>query len=258
MTEHRIVRPRRSAQTGVGRLGRDLRLKLGAEIRQLREDAGISQRALSRAVGIDHASLSLVERGLREPSLTVLTAIAGALGVDLAVRLYPTTGPRVRDPIQSRILEALLVMLDPRWDRMVEVPVTRPARGVIDSVFLGQVPIVAICTEVQSELRRLEQLIRWANEKAGSLPSAEFWKRMPATPRVDSLLVVRSTHANREVVARFTQTLRAAYPGRCSDAYAALRDASAPWPGSTLLWARLDGDDAIILPKPPRGIELGR
>jgi len=198
----RIVRPRRTSQTLVGRRARDLRIRIGADIRQMREDSGATQRELSDAAGIDHGYLSLIERGLREPSITALTAIATALGADASIRLYPGAGPRLRDPIQARITEALLRILHPRWDRMLEVPVIRPARGFIDVVILDRPQSIAICTEIQSELRRLEQLLRWANEKALALPSALFWDRMGETPRIDRLLVVRSTRSNREIATR--------------------------------------------------------
>ena len=233
-------------------------MRLGADIRQMREDSGATQRELAEAAGIDHGYLSLIERGLRESSITALTAIATALGADASIRLFPGAGPRIRDPIQARIGEALLRIMDPRWDRMVEVPVVRPARGFIDLVFLDRPPTLAICTEIQSELRRLEQLIRWANEKALALPSAPFWDRMGETPGIERLLVVRSTRSNREIVARFAETLGVAYPGRSSDAYRALTTADAPWRGSTLLWADLRGDVTSILDRPPRGVALGR
>jgi transcriptional regulator with XRE-family HTH domain len=258
VTERRITRPRRMAATTVGRMSRDIRVRLGADLRHLRKDAGISQRRVSTAAAIDHGHLSLVERGEREVSLSALAALAHVLGADVSVRLYSVTGPRIRDPIQSRILEALLAMIHPRWDRLLEVPVSRPARGVIDAVFLGSPPPVAVCTEIQSELRRLEQLIRWANEKASSLPSAPFWDRIEATPRIDRLLIVRSTRSSREIVARFEETLRVAYPGRCADAHAALTGTASPWPASTILWATVDGDRAEILDRPPRTIALGR
>ena len=163
------------------------------------------------------ASFSLIERGLREPSITALTAIANALGADASIRLFPGAGPRLRDPLQARIGEALLRILNPRWDRMLEVPVVRPARGFIDLVLLDRPPTVAICTEIQSELRRLEQLIRWANEKALALPSAPFWDRIGETPSIERLLVIRSTRSNREIATRFAETLGVAYPCRTSD-----------------------------------------
>ena len=83
----------------------------------MRLDAGLSQRRLAAMASIDHGFLSLIERGLREPSLAVLVAIATALGGDVSLRLFPGTGPRLRDPIQARITEALVRILDARWTR---------------------------------------------------------------------------------------------------------------------------------------------
>jgi transcriptional regulator with XRE-family HTH domain len=258
MPTHRTVRPRRSSQTLVGRRARDLRIRIGADIRQMREDSGASQREISDAAGIDHGYLSLIERGLRDPSITALTAIATALGADASIRLFPGAGPRLRDPIQARIGEALLRILHPRWDRMLEVPVLRPARGFIDLVLIDRPPTLAICTEIQSEMRGLEQLIRWANQKALALPSAPFWDRMEETPRIDRLLVVRSTRTNREIAARFADTLVVAYPGNSIDTYRALTTSDAAWRAPTLLWADLRGDVATILDRSPRGVLLGR
>ncbi|HET9757115.1 MAG TPA: hypothetical protein VFP66_11480 [Candidatus Limnocylindrales bacterium] len=141
---------------------------------------------------------------------------------------------------------------------MLEVPVVRPARGFIDLVLLDQPPTRAICTEIQSELRRLEQLIRWANEKALALPSAPFWYRIGETPSVERLLVVRSTRSNREIATRFAETLGVAYPGGSSDAYRALTTADSAWPGPTLLWADVQRDLTTIFDRPPRGVTVGR
>jgi len=253
-----IIRSQRSPQSVVGRVGREVRIRVGTDMRRLREDAGASQRTTAAAAGIDHGFLSQVERGVREPSITTLVSLATVLGADVSIRLFPTTGPRLRDPIQSRILEELLRIAHPGWTRMIEVPVVRPARGVIDSVLIAGTPPVAVCTEIQSELHRLEQLIRWSNEKALSLPSTPFWDRTGEAPRIDRLLIVRSTRANREVAVRFHETLAAAFPTRHADAHKALVDPAMPWPGSSLLWARLEGDVATILSSPPRGVRLGR
>jgi len=141
----------------------------------MRLDAGLSIRRLAAEAGIDDGYLGQCERGEREPSLTVLVAIATALGGDAHVRVYPGTGPRLRDPIQARIVEALVRAADPRWIRHVEVPVYRPARGVIDVVLEDTESHAVLAIEIHSELRRLEQQIRWANEKSAALPSAKFW-----------------------------------------------------------------------------------
>jgi transcriptional regulator with XRE-family HTH domain len=257
MPDRRIVTGRKAPRTATGRMCREMRVGLGAEIRRLRVDAGLSQRRLAEMAGIDHAFLSLIERGLREPSLAVLIAIATALGGTVSVRLYPGTGPRLTDAIQARITEAFVRILDPRWTRMVEVPVHRPARGVIDIVAHDQVAGIVVAAEVQSELRRLEQQLRWSHQKAESLPSADFWHFLEREPRIDQVLVLRSTRANRQLAERFSETLAVAFPADPIEAYRALTTPDAAWPGSTILWATVEGDAARILERPPRSVIVG-
>ncbi len=134
MAERPVLTNRKAAGTANGRVARDLRAFVGSEIRRRRTDTGLSQRHLAALAAIDHGFLSLIERGLREPSLAVLAAIATALGGDVSVRLYPGTGPRLSDPIQARITEAVLRPRHLLWTWLLEVPVYRPVRGVIDLV----------------------------------------------------------------------------------------------------------------------------
>jgi transcriptional regulator with XRE-family HTH domain len=54
---------------------------LGAFIRAQRQLADLSLREMAALTRISNAYLSQVERGLHEPSMTVLRAIAGALGL---------------------------------------------------------------------------------------------------------------------------------------------------------------------------------
>jgi transcriptional regulator with XRE-family HTH domain len=56
---------------------------LGALLRAQRQAADLSLRELSERTKVSNAYLSQLERGLHEPSLSVLTAIASALGVPL-------------------------------------------------------------------------------------------------------------------------------------------------------------------------------
>jgi transcriptional regulator with XRE-family HTH domain len=235
-----------------------MRVAVGGEIRRMRVDAGLSQRRLASMAEIDHGFLSLIERGLREPSLAVLLAIAKALGGNVSVRLYPGTGPRLTDPIQARITEALVRILHPRWTRMLEVPVYRPVRGVIDVVLHDRAANVAVAIEVQSQIHRLEQQLRWSNEKVDALPSAEFWRFVDPAPRINRLLILRSTRVNRELVSRFAETIAIAYPASPSMAFGALTTAADPWPGSAVLWATVDGETAHILNRSPRGVTPGK
>jgi transcriptional regulator with XRE-family HTH domain len=56
---------------------------LGALLRAQRIAADLSLRELSERTNVSNAYLSQLERGLHEPSLSVLRAIASALGVPL-------------------------------------------------------------------------------------------------------------------------------------------------------------------------------
>jgi transcriptional regulator with XRE-family HTH domain len=56
---------------------------LGALLRAQRQAAELSLRELSARTNVSNAYLSQLERGLHEPSLSVLRAIASALGIPL-------------------------------------------------------------------------------------------------------------------------------------------------------------------------------
>jgi transcriptional regulator with XRE-family HTH domain len=251
---------RRDLRTQTGRTASELRRALGAELKRTRLDAGLSLRGLARAADVTPSHLSEIERGIAEPSLAVLASLARVLGADVSIRLFPGTGPRIRDRFQAPIVEALLREAHPSWKRLVEVPVWRPVRGVIDTVVVrpGE---VAVAIEVHSEIHRLEQQLRWAREKADALPSAEAWSMLlagaPAVP-VSRMLVLRSTRANRDLANAFESTLHAAYPARAADAVRALRDSAAPWPGPALIWADAAAGGARILDRPPRSVTVGR
>lgn len=237
-------------------------MRLGNELRQLRLDANLTQRAVATAARIDQGFLSQIEGGRREPSFAVLIALGDVLGADLAVRMYPTTGPRIRDRTQAAMVEALLHDVHPRWKRLLEVPVHRPARGFIDAVLVSPFERMIVAVEAQSELRRIEQQIRWAKAKAESLPSASDWAMLAPPdvpePAISRLLVIRSSQSMRELARTYEANLRAAYPARAWDIHEALTTASAPWPGAGIVWAAVEGGRARILDRPPRGVSLGR
>lgn len=56
----------------------------GEVVRKLRRTRGISQEALADAAGLHRTYISLLERGLRNPSLTVIQQLAAALKVRMA------------------------------------------------------------------------------------------------------------------------------------------------------------------------------
>ena len=218
----------------------------------------MSIRRLATEAQIDPGYLSQILAGEREPSIAVLVAITKILGADLSVRVYPTTGPTIRDAIQARMGEELLRIAAPTFRRLVEVPVFRPARGFIDIVFDEPTLAVAIATEIQSRIDRLEQQIRWAQDKAQSLPSSEMWRFIDGERSISRLLVLRSTAVTREIARRFGATLAAAYPAPTDAVFTALTVPGTPWPGPGILWADVRGDVVRVLERPPRSVSLGR
>jgi DNA-binding XRE family transcriptional regulator len=62
-------------------------IELGAVIRQLRLDAGLSQHELAQRAGMTQPALSRLERGGTVPTLTVLDRIANALQATLTITL---------------------------------------------------------------------------------------------------------------------------------------------------------------------------
>jgi transcriptional regulator with XRE-family HTH domain len=224
------VRAARSAAAVRGRLAEDTR--------RLLEDAGISQAQLARASGVPESFLSRILAGQAHPSIETYARLATAMGADLAARIYPNTGPALHDRHQARILEALLAGLGPNWQAHTEVAVRRPDRGWIDAVLHERTQSVAVATEIESELRRLEQQVRWASAKAEALPSWPGWPSL-AAPAISRLLIVRWTRSTRQIVRSFPRQLAIAYPASPEAALAALQG-GAPWPGPALLWARIE------------------
>ena len=228
-----------------------LRAAIGAQIRELRNETGVSQRALANAAGIDCGHLSRIERGLAAASLDVLAAVSASLGADLSLRLFPTAAPRIRDHLQSPIVEAIIQRLAPHWAAIPELPVPA-ARGVIDLVLHARGGGFSVACEVHSQLRSIDLIQRRLAEKTLALAQIDRFG-----PTASSLLVVRSTARNREIVRAHQATLHASLPARSVDVVAALTGTD-DWPGPGLLWIRLDRGVAQLLDRPPRGVQLGR
>lgn len=59
----------------------DIRVRLGRNVRHLRLELGLSQEALAEDAGIHRTYVSDVERGARNPTVTVVDKLARALKV---------------------------------------------------------------------------------------------------------------------------------------------------------------------------------
>jgi transcriptional regulator with XRE-family HTH domain len=68
---------------------RDTGAGLGARVRALRRERGLTLKALGRRAGLSHPFLSQVERGLARPSVGSMERIAAALDVTAGTLLTP-------------------------------------------------------------------------------------------------------------------------------------------------------------------------
>jgi transcriptional regulator with XRE-family HTH domain len=235
---------------------RAARARLGEELRRARLDAGLSIRAIAGAAHIDPSHLSRVERGIAAPSQDALVAIATAMGHRASIKLFPTDGPRVRDHLQLRMEEALIHDLHSRWVPRLEVAVYQPVRGVIDVVLQDRTTRDIVAGESHSLLTSVEHQLRWAGQKADSLPSAQGWPWADTLepPRIGRLLLLRSSGPMHDLVRAAPLTFRAAYPADPAEAYAALTTGVVRWPGAAILWVTIDGTYSRLIAGQPRGL----
>lgn len=74
----------------------DIRHQVGLNMRKYRDELGLSQEALAFECGLHRTYISGVERGVRNPTVTVLAKIAKALKVPPASMLEPVRAKRAR------------------------------------------------------------------------------------------------------------------------------------------------------------------
>ena len=84
----------------------DLSRLVGERLRAARHERGLSLAALAEAAGVGKGSLSEIENGARNPTLSTLYALADTLGVPLATLLAERAGARIASPgIEARLLD---------------------------------------------------------------------------------------------------------------------------------------------------------
>jgi transcriptional regulator with XRE-family HTH domain len=74
----------------------EVRRRVGLNVRKFRAELGLSQEQLAFEAGLHRTYVSGVERGVRNPTITVLEQIAVALGIPAGRLLDDTSTPRMR------------------------------------------------------------------------------------------------------------------------------------------------------------------
>ncbi|MCJ9428069.1 helix-turn-helix transcriptional regulator [Kordiimonas marina] len=68
----------------------DIRRQVGMNVARIRREQGLSQEELAFRSGLHRTYISGVERGIRNPTITVIQEIASALVVDVAILVAST------------------------------------------------------------------------------------------------------------------------------------------------------------------------
>lgn len=115
--------PRRCGVVELGRLrGRDAVMAVARELRAARQDRGLTQETIAAELRVDRSYISLIERGLVDNlSIVLASELLAAVGLDLAVRTYPSAGP-LRDAAQRALIARLRTRVHPDLEWATEVP----------------------------------------------------------------------------------------------------------------------------------------
>jgi len=178
---------------------REIRTRVGHEVRAARRGAGLSLRAAGASVGISASALSRLERGLDAAvSLERLCRACAAVGLEFSGRAF-LDGDPIRDAGHVRLLDRLRQRLPPGSPWRVEVPLPIPGdRRAVDAETRLQGRRVGFEVELQlDDVQALERRFALKRRDAG----------------LDVLvLVVADTRHNRHVLAMHRAALRSAFP----------------------------------------------
>ena len=186
----------------------------GEELQRARLEAGLSIRRVGRERASTRATSAGSELGPSALSQDALVAVAQSVGHDASVRLYPSSGPRVRDHVQVRMLEALLRALIRAGSAASRCPSIGRCAASSTSCLDDASPTSSFPAKAHSALHAVDAQVRWAAQKTDALPSATGWPwGIDGDPARSRLLLLRDTAANRALVGSAAAMFRAAYPG---------------------------------------------
>jgi len=198
---------------------RQLRLRIGGIVKDLREAIRWSQRELSSRSGVSQSLISAIENG-RVSALTFRTvvrlveAMGGRLVVDVA-RPFLGDRPLQRDAVHARCVAFVAARLRAAgWLVATEVEIGADrSRGWIDVLAYdprtGYVLVIEIKTEVQ-DLGGIERSLGWYEREAWSAARRRSWR--PA--RVRGCLLLLATTVNDERVRQNRSSFSTGFPVR--------------------------------------------
>jgi len=176
------------------------RTKFRTELRGARLGQGKSQKVAAAQAAIKAPVWSRIETGRQDVGLGLAGRMAGAVGLDLVLQLYPSDTV-LRDAAHLRLLRDLKATLGTQWRWRLEVPVGDPPdQRAWDAVATHRLSRLGIRVEAETHLRDCQAVLRKVEGKR--VASGE--------PRV--LLAIRDSHHNRDAVAEARDELDTAFP----------------------------------------------
>ena len=175
-----------------------VRRQLGREARQLRAKAGLSQAELARAIGVSRGWIHRLELGrLRTVDLRRVTLLFAHLGHKLVSKPYPVGEP-LRDAGHVRLLDRFNTRIPPIWRRRFEsvMPIHGDLRAW-DELLTGPASIGVEAETRPSDLQATERAIAAKVRDSGV---------------ARAVLLLSSTHANRQLVRQHIGALRLTFP----------------------------------------------
>jgi transcriptional regulator with XRE-family HTH domain len=227
VTNTELARIRRIAIQQGDRELRRTAFRFADEFRELRLRAGISQRAVARAIDVHSTVITRLERGDPSVGAIIRARACAVLGADFRLQLYPERSALLYDAAHARIIERLVKLAGPGWRVRLEHPL--PRRRSIDACFFAHEAIVV--SEVETRLGRLEAMQRELEEKREAI-RLSFGAERP----VHVVLVLPPTRRHRALVRDHPSLLRTAFPASSGEIRAAFADPKRLFPGDGILW----------------------
>jgi transcriptional regulator with XRE-family HTH domain len=196
------------------RYARELIARLGAELREARISAGLSQAAVARAAGMSQSSVSKTEGG-RRARLAVgeVTRHAAVLGLRISMGTFPVGGG-VRDTPQLRVIERLRPEVGTGFRWFSEVLIGGPGDHRAWDVMLVGPGRVGI--DAETRLHDIQAVQRRSEAK----------RRDSGVDRI--ILLVSDTAHNRAVLREHRQALYSTFPADTAEILRALREGRLP------------------------------
>ena len=79
----------------------DVQTRLGARVRDLRQQRGWTQEALGERAGLSYKFIGEIERGVGNPTIDSIDQIARGFGIDVALLLHREAPEAVYTPLSS-------------------------------------------------------------------------------------------------------------------------------------------------------------